>query len=73
MDIHGPWHDAETMRCPHCGWPDAEPFEIVSRHQTPEGLTVWTRCGCGSLQVRVTDGVSARIVSRSRPTSSFAA
>jgi hypothetical protein len=54
------------MRCPYCGWPDAEPFEVVSRHRTPEGLTVWTRCCCGSLQVRVTDGVSTRIVSRSR-------
>jgi len=62
-----------TTQCPYCGWPDTEPFEIVSRHQTPEGLTVWSRCGCGSLQVRVTDGVSARIVSRSRPTRVFAA
>jgi hypothetical protein len=28
---------------------------------------VWTRCGCGSLQVRAVDDRGARIVSRSRP------
>lgn len=54
--------------CPHCGWPDdAEPFQVVSRHGTAEGRTVWTRCGCGSLQVRVVDGCGVRVVSRSRP------
>lgn len=55
-------------RCPHCGWPDgAEPFRVVSRHGTASGSTVWTRCGCGSLQVRVVDGCGTRIISRSRP------
>lgn len=54
--------------CPYCGWPDdAEPFQVVSRHGTATGSTVWTRCGCGSLQVRSVDGRGARIVSRSRP------
>ncbi|MEV1080216.1 hypothetical protein AB0I98_18480 [Streptomyces sp. NPDC050211] len=54
--------------CPHCGWPDgAEPFQVVSRHVTAVGTTVWTRCGCGSLQVRVVDDHGMRIVSRSRP------
>ncbi|WDF43468.1 hypothetical protein PBV52_45160 [Streptomyces sp. T12] len=54
--------------CPHCGWPDgAEPFQVVSRHSTAAGSTVWTRCGCGSLQVRVLDARGMRIVSRSRP------
>jgi len=54
--------------CPHCGWPDrAEPFQVVSRHSTAVGRTVWTRCGCGSLQVRVVDDRGMRIVSRSRP------
>ncbi|MGP4007483.1 hypothetical protein [Streptomyces sp. 4N124] len=54
--------------CPHCGWPDgAEPFQVVSRHVTAAGGTVWTRCGCGSLQVRVVDDHGMRIVSRSRP------
>lgn len=54
--------------CPYCGWPDrAEPFQVVSRHGTAAGSTVWTRCGCGSLQVRVVDGGGVRIVSRSRP------
>lgn len=55
-------------RCPHCGWPDgAEPFQVVSRHATAAGRTVWTRCGCGSLQVRVVDDRGMRIVSRSGP------
>ena len=54
-------------QCPFCGWPDADPFTIVSRHDTPEGQTVWARCGCGSLQVRVLDGTRTRVVSRSRP------
>ncbi|MGP4049546.1 hypothetical protein [Streptomyces sp. 2A115] len=54
--------------CPHCGWPDgAEPFQVVSRHTTAAGHTVWTRCGCGSLQVRVVDASGMRVVSRSRP------
>ncbi|MDT9698427.1 hypothetical protein [Streptomyces sp. P17] len=59
---------ATATVCPHCGWPDgAEPFQVVSRHSTAEGRTVWTRCGCGSLQVRVVDESGTRVVSRSRP------
>ncbi|PZT71146.1 hypothetical protein DN402_02585 [Streptomyces sp. SW4] len=54
--------------CPHCGWPDgADPFQVVSRHATATGHTVWARCACGSLQMRVDDGRGARVVSRSRP------
>jgi hypothetical protein len=54
--------------CPHCGRPDrAEPFQVVSRHGTAAGGTVWTRCGCGSLQIRTIDERGMRIVSRSRP------
>lgn len=54
--------------CPHCGWPDrTEPFQVLSRHTTAAGVTMWTRCGCGSLQTRVVDAVGMRIVSRSRP------
>ncbi|WP_369241855.1 hypothetical protein AB5J56_43690 [Streptomyces sp. R21] len=57
-----------TATCPYCGWPDrAEPFSVVSRHSTATGRTTWTRCGCGSLQVRVVDDSGMRIVSRSRP------
>ncbi|NJP48674.1 hypothetical protein HCJ93_00940 [Streptomyces sp. SBST2-5] len=57
-----------TTTCPYCGWPDhAEPFQVVSRHGTSAGSTVWTRCGCGSLQVRVVGDEGMRIVSRSRP------
>ncbi|MFH8492685.1 hypothetical protein [Streptomyces coeruleorubidus] len=59
--------------CPHCGWPDGgEPFQVLSRHATATGRTEWTRCGCGSLQVRVVDGGGMRVVSRSRPPSGSA-
>ncbi len=59
---------APGTACPYCGWPDgAEPFHVVSRHPTGAGSTLWTRCGCGSLQVRVVDARGTRIVSRSRP------
>ncbi|MFK0115627.1 hypothetical protein [Streptomyces sp. NPDC090994] len=54
--------------CPHCGWPDAaEPCQVVSRHPTATGHTVWSRCACGSLQMRVVDATGVRVVSRSRP------
>ncbi|QQM43536.1 hypothetical protein [Streptomyces liliifuscus] len=54
--------------CPYCGWPDrAEPFQVVSRHGTAAGQTVWTRCGCGSLQMRVVDARGMNVVTRSRP------
>ena len=54
--------------CPHCGRPDrAEPFREVSQHTTAAGRTVWTRCVCGSVQVRVADAWGTRVVSRSRP------
>ncbi|MFD9983319.1 hypothetical protein ACFWZJ_23375 [Streptomyces massasporeus] len=57
-----------TAACPHCGWPDeGEPFRVLSRHATATGHTEWTRCGCGSLQVRVADGGGTRVVSRSGP------
>jgi hypothetical protein len=37
--------------CPCCGWPTAEPYQVVSRHQTSEGTIIWSRCACGRLQV----------------------
>ncbi|MEU3272390.1 hypothetical protein ABZ639_16225 [Saccharomonospora sp. NPDC006951] len=53
--------------CPFCGWPDDRPFAVVSRHPTPDGETVWTRCACGSLQVREVGVGGAFVVSRGRP------
>ncbi|MGA4838925.1 hypothetical protein [Streptomyces sp. G45] len=38
--------------CPYCGWPDEKPARTLSRHRVGEGVTVWTRCACGSLQAR---------------------
>ncbi|MDK1342406.1 hypothetical protein QNO09_03580 [Streptomyces sp. 378] len=58
----------DATACPHCGRPDGEPFRVLSRHTTATGRTEWTRCGCGSLQVRVSDGGrGTRVVSRSGP------
>lgn len=51
-------------RCPHCGRPDAELFQVLSRHGTAAGQTVWTRCACGSLQWRVRDAAGERVVTR---------
>ncbi|MFJ9553490.1 hypothetical protein ACIRPH_06720 [Nocardiopsis sp. NPDC101807] len=56
-----------TTLCPHCGWPDDQPFLVVSRHATGLGLTVWVRCACGSVQVREVGPAGTRIVSRGRP------
>ncbi|MQA88079.1 MAG: hypothetical protein GEV03_26540 [Streptosporangiales bacterium] len=39
--------------CQHCGWPLEQPYEIVSRHLTSEGILVYTRCACGTLQARL--------------------
>ncbi|WP_211302914.1 hypothetical protein [Allonocardiopsis opalescens] len=38
--------------CARCGWPEDQPFEVVSRHSTSTGTLVYTRCACGRLQVR---------------------
>lgn len=42
----------EQRECPECGWPEAETYEIVSRHWTTEGVIAYSRCPCGRLQVR---------------------
>lgn len=53
--------------CPYCGRPDDRPAQTVSRHRTQSGLTVWTRCACGSLQLRVVTAASLTISVRGRP------
>ncbi|RFU84664.1 hypothetical protein DY218_21335 [Streptomyces triticagri] len=54
--------------CPYCGWPDGEPAPaVVSEHRTARGLTVWTRCWCGSLQVRQLTAAGIRVSARGRP------
>jgi hypothetical protein len=59
--------------CPFCGWPDAEPVTTVSVHPTAAGVTLWTRCVCGSLQSRTVDGAVVRVTARSRPRAAVAA
>lgn len=54
--------------CTHCGTGDRDAFRTVSRHRTSTGTTVWLRCRCGSLQVRVVDRRGqARTMARGRP------
>ncbi|GAB3445980.1 hypothetical protein [Actinophytocola sediminis] len=53
--------------CPYCGLPNAQPLPVVSQHATTTGLTMWTRCRCGSLQARVVRAGQVMVVSRGRP------
>ncbi|GAA1690687.1 hypothetical protein GCM10009830_42970 [Glycomyces endophyticus] len=53
--------------CPYCGWPDDDPVTTVSRHPGAVAATVWTRCICGSLQMRVQRGDALTVCARSRP------
>lgn len=55
----------DEPRC-RCGWPETPPFTVISEHPTPEGVTAYTRCVCGMLQVRP-GGRGAPVVARGRP------
>ncbi|MBT2508604.1 hypothetical protein J7I98_22490 [Streptomyces sp. ISL-98] len=52
--------------CTYCGADGHEDFQVLSRHRTSVGTTVWLRCSCGALQVRVVTGAGAQIVARGR-------
>jgi hypothetical protein len=39
------------MACPVCAWPLDEPYEVVSRHATSEGVVTYSRCACGEMRV----------------------
>jgi len=56
--------------CPHCGWPDVEAYQVVSRRLTRDSaLLSWTRCACGSLQMRQQPrGKEMVVLTRGRPT-----
>lgn len=60
--------------CPHCGWMDVEVYEVVSRRMTRDGGQLsWTRCACGSLQMRQHPrGGSASVLTRGRPSAALA-
>jgi len=66
MDLTGFVAEAGCMRCtdpdrcPYCGWPTAEPFQVVSRHVTSEGTLIWSRCACGRLQAHRSGTLVAR-------------
>ncbi|MGH8791799.1 MAG: hypothetical protein ACRDXX_04040 [Stackebrandtia sp.] len=55
--------------CPHCGWMDAEVYEVISRRMTRDGGQLsWTRCACGSLQMRQQRrGGTPVVLTRGRP------
>jgi hypothetical protein len=60
--------DASAETCPCCGWPTAEPFQILSRHVTSEGTLTWSRCACGRLQAHREASLVLRATStRRRP------
>lgn len=64
-----------TTSCPHCGWPDAEPYQVISRRLTRDSTQLsWARCACGSLQMRQQppSGIQA-VLTRGRPTPDLAA
>jgi hypothetical protein len=52
--------------CTYCGTDEQEDFHVLSRHNTSVGVTVWLRCVCGSLQVRVVSHGGAQVVARGR-------
>jgi hypothetical protein len=56
--------------CPHCGWPDAEPYQVISRRLTRDSTQLsWVRCACGSLQMRQQPRAGdASVLTRGRPT-----
>lgn len=53
--------------CPYCSRPSSAPVTVLSEHPTATGSTVWTRCPCGSLQVRVVDTGRVEVVLRRAP------
>jgi hypothetical protein len=73
MDLTVRLSDAGDMdriadTCPCCGWPIAEPFQVVSRHVTSEGTITWSRCACGRLQVHRGSALVLRSTGTARPT-----
>ncbi|WP_016906438.1 hypothetical protein [Streptomyces xiaopingdaonensis] len=50
--------------CTHCGADRDEAFQTLSRHRTSTGITIWLRCTCGALQVRVVGAAGTRIAAR---------
>lgn len=56
----------EKPLCTYCGTEDQGDFRVLSRHRTSTGTTVWLRCVCGALQVRVVSRNGAQIVARGR-------
>ncbi|MEU8894178.1 hypothetical protein [Streptomyces sp. NPDC048442] len=54
-----------TPLCTYCGT-DGDTFDVISRHRTSEGITVWLRCSCGALQARVVSRAGTQIVACGR-------
>jgi RNase P subunit RPR2 len=43
--------ETQQEKCADCGWPLAQPVEVVSRHATSTGTVVYGRCACGTLHM----------------------
>lgn len=43
----------EDRHCSNCGWPTNQPFQVLSRHRTSEGIVVYTRCACGVVRMQL--------------------
>ena len=56
----------KTPLCIYCGADDEDMFDVISRHRTSVGTTVWLRCSCTALQVRVVSGAGTQLVARGR-------
>jgi hypothetical protein len=48
--------------CPVCGWPLDEPYEVISRHATSEGIVTYSRCACGEMRVALRSYGGAEIL-----------
>jgi hypothetical protein len=52
--------------CRVCAWPESEPYEVLSRHLTSEGVVTYTRCACGEVRVSLRPYGTAETVRRGR-------
>jgi hypothetical protein len=39
-----------VTHCSVCGWPSSDPYEVLSRHMTSEGVITYSRCACGEVR-----------------------
>ena len=52
--------------CPSCAWPESEPYEVISRHLTSDGVVTYSRCACGEVRVSLLPYGAAETLGRGR-------